>query len=286
MSNVAIVTDSTCCLPADLVRQYNIHILPMVINYRGKSYHDGIDITPTEIYHIMRLKGDLPTTSTISPGNIIRTFLDCGEKTSNILCITLTSLQSKTYETAMISREMVMEQMPHLNIEVMDSRSVGGALGFITLEAAREASRGGSLESALKRAKEIHQKVQFLAMLDTLYYLARTGRLALAAHWAASLLQLKPILEHRPERGVTEPVTRPRTTAKALETLKELIKSRVDGRKVHLMVHHADELERCLNLRDSLLSEIDCVESYVTEFTPVMGVHTGPGLIAAGFYTE
>jgi len=286
MANVAVVTDSTCCLPEELVRQYDIHVLPMVINYRGKSYFDGVDISASEIYRIMRKKEELPTTSTLSPGNFIRAYIDCSRQTTDILCITLTSLQSKAYETAMLAGEMVTEQIPELKIEVMDSRSVAGALGFIVLEAAREASRGSSLENVRRRAVEIQGKVNFVAMLDTLYFLARSGRLALAAHWAASILQLKPLLEHNPAVGQTQPVTRPRTTEKALQQMREIIASRMNHRKIHLMVQHADELEKCRQFRDELIKEFDCAENYLTEFTPVMGVHTGPGLIAAAFYSD
>jgi DegV family protein with EDD domain len=286
MTNVAVITDSTCCLPADLVRQHDIHVLPMVINYSGKSYQDGIDITPSEIYRIMRKNGELPTTSTLSPGTFLKAFLECSKLTSEIFCVTLTSLQSKTYETAIVARDIILESMPKLKIEVFDSRSVGGALGFIVLEAAREAYIGASLDRVLQRAIEMQGKVDFLAMLDTLYYLAKSGRLALAAHWAASLLQLKPILEHNPDVGQTAPVTRPRTTEKALEKMKEIIASRVDGRKIHMIVHHADALDQAQKFRESMANQFQCVENYLTEFTPVMGVHTGPGLIGISYYAE
>jgi DegV family protein with EDD domain len=286
MTNVAVITDSTCCLPADLVNQHDIHVLPMVISYGGKSYRDGIDVTPSEIYHIMRKKGELPTTSTLSPGTFVKAFVECSQQTDKILCITLTSLQSKTYETAILAREITLESLPKLKIEVLDSHSVSGALGFIVLEAARAAGSGATMDRVLQRAIEIQGKVNFLAMLDTLYFLAKSGRLALAAHWAASILQLKPILEHNPEIGQTAPVTRPRTAEKALEKMRAIISSRVDGRKLHMIVHHADALEQAQKFRESLAKQFHCAENYLTEFTPVMGVHTGPGLIGISYYAE
>jgi len=286
MKKVAILTDSTCCLPPELVEQYDICVVPLEIIYEGKSYRDGIDMTPGEVYKIMRKRQNMPTTSTASAGDFLNAYRRLGQEAESILCITLTSLQSMTFDAASAAREIAKEELRNTAVEAFDSRSVSGALGFIVLEAARVASQGANLGQAVEAARNMMGKVNFLAMLDTLYYLARLGRIARAAAWAGSLLSMKPIVEHSPAIGETTPVARPRTKTKAVERMLEIMAQRMGDSKVHVMVHHADELEEAEKLAAEIKARFNCLELYLTEFTPVMGVHTGPGLLAIAFYAD
>ncbi len=286
MSKVAVVADSTCCLPQELFKQYDVSVIPILIVHNGKTYRDGIDITPNEVYQIMRRREELPTTSTPSAGDFLECFAHLGQTTENILCITLTSLQSMTYDTAMLAREQAKETMPDTRIEVFDSRATAGALGLIVLEAARAASRGADLDEAIDVARSVMQRANFLAMVDTLYYLARTGRVARAAAWAGALLDMKPVVEHSPLVGETTGVARPRTRAKAIKRLLDLMSERVGDKPVHVVTCHADELEEGEKLRDEIGRRFNCTELHLTEFTPGMGVHAGPGIVGMGFYTD
>jgi DegV family protein with EDD domain len=286
MQKVAIVSDSVCSLPPEMLSKYDIHIVPMEIIYEGKSYRDGIDITPNEVYKIMRKKENLPTTSTASPGDFLNVYRDLSQGSESILCITVTSLQSKVFEAASAARDMAREEHINARIEVFDSRSVAAAMGFIVREAARVAGEGGGIEEAMEAAWKMMGKVNFLAMLDTLYYLARLGRIARAAAWAGSLLDMKPVLEHNPSIGETMPVARPRTKRKAIERMLQIMSERTGSSPVHVMVQHADALEAAQQLAMEIESKFNCVEMMMTEFSPVMGVHTGPGLLAIGFYTD
>jgi DegV family protein with EDD domain len=286
MKKVAIITDSTCCLPRELLEKYDIHLIPLLTVHEDRSYRDGIDITPTEVYKIMRKRKDLPTTSTPSAGDFLDAYRQLSQKAEAILCITLTGKQSKTSEAALLAKEMAKEALPDTAIEVFDSQAVAGALGFIVLEAARVASQGADLAQAVEAARSMMDRVNFVAMLDTLFYLARTGRIARAAAWAGALLNMKPILEHNPAIGETMPVARPRTKTKAIEIMLQIMAERMGDAKVHVMVHHADELAEGEKLQNKIRSRFDCVEIYLTEFTPVMGVHTGPGVLAIAFYAD
>ena len=286
MKKVAIVTDSTCCLPPELVEKYDISVVPLEIVYEGKSYRDGIDMTPNEVYKIMRKRENLPTTSTASAGDFLNAYRQLGQEAESVLCITVTSLQSKTFEAASAAKEIGKEELPSTTIEVFDSRAVAGGLGFIVLEAARVASQGAELAQAAEAARNMMGRVNCLFMLDTLYYLARLGRIARAAAWAGSVLSMKPVVEHSPTIGETTPVARPRTRTKAVERMLKVMAERMGDSKVHVMVHHADELEEAKKLMAEINSRFSCVELYLTEFTPVMGVHTGPGLLAIAFYAH
>jgi len=286
MKKVAILTDSTCCLPQDLVEKYDSCIVPLWIVYEGKSYRDGIDMSPNEVYKIMRRRENLPTTSTASAGDFLDAYRQLSQKAETVLCIILTGLQSKTFDTALVAKEMAKEVIPNTAIEVVDSRAVAGALGFIVLEAARIASEDGELAQAIKAARSMMGRVNFIAMLDTLFYLARAGRIGRAAAWAGSVLNMKPIVEHSPSIGETTPLARPRTKPKAVRQMLETMAERVGDSRVHAIVHHADELEEGEKLKAEIGSRFSCAELHLTEFTPVMGVHTGPGLLAISFYAD
>lgn len=286
MKKVGIVTDSTACIPKDLVAQYDISIVPLMIVFEGKSYRDGIDMSPGEVYRIMRRRENLPTTSTPSAGDFLDAYRQLSEQVESILCITLTSLQSQIYDTALVAKETAKEDLPNTVIEVIDSRAVGGALGLIVLEAARAASHGADLSQVTEVVHDMMPRVNFFAMLDTLFYLARTGRTGRAAAWAGTLLKIKPIVEHSTATGVTMPVARPRTKAKAVKLLIDIMSERVGNSPVHVIAHHADELEDGEKLKTDIASRFNCIELHLTEFTPGMGVHAGPGVLAIAFYTE
>jgi DegV family protein with EDD domain len=286
MRRIAVVTDSTCCLPAELVAQHSIHVVPLLICIGGKAFRDNVDIAAQEVYRIMRRDEDLPTTSVPTPDDFFKAYVDAGKEAEGIVCITLTGLQSKTYETAVLGKKIAEETMPKTTIEVIDSRAVSGALGFTVLEAARAADNGAGLKEVCEVARKTSSRMNFLAMVDTLHFLARTGRIARAAAWAGAVLNMKPVLEHSTAVGETTPFARPRSKAKAVELMLQTMTERMGSSTVHVLVHHADELEEGEKLKSEIARRFKCAELYLTEFTPIMGVHAGPGVLAVAFWKD
>jgi DegV family protein with EDD domain len=286
MKKVAIVTDSACCLPPELITKHDIHVVPLNIIYQGRTYRDKTDISQAEIYRIMRARKDLPTTSVPSSEDFLEVYQELSKTTESILCITVTSLQSGVFNIACNAKEMARESMPGVVIDVLDSRAVAGSLGFIVLEAARLASQGADLVQAREAASDLMGKVSFIGMLDTLYYLARTGRVARAAAWAGSLVNVKPIVAHYPNVGETTPVARPRSRTSGIEHMLEMMAEAIGRSTAHVMVQHADEPEEAERFKDKIGSMFHCSELLLTEFSSSMGVHCGPGLLAVSFYTE
>jgi DegV family protein with EDD domain len=286
VKKVAIITDSACCLPQQLIEEYSIHVVPLQIAYAGKTYQDRIDISPGEIYKIMRRREDLPSTSNPLPADFLTAYQRVATEAESIVCITVTGLQSTTFNIACMARDMARDILPDTTIEVYDSRAVAGALGFIVLEAARKAKSGGSLDEVVDIALNMKDRVHALFILDTLYYLARTGRVARAASWATTLLDMKPIVEHSPAIGETTPVARPRNRVKAINYLIRLMSERVGTSKVHVMVHHTDEPVEGEKLMSRIRSGFDCAELYLVDFPPAMGIHCGPGMLGICFYTD
>lgn len=286
MNKVAVMADSTCCLPQELLDTYDIYLLPVHILYEGKSYRDKLDISPSEVYRIMRKKSSLPTTSTPSAGEFLQAYRQLSQKAKCIICITVTSLQSQTFSTAVLAKQLAAESDLNATIEIFDSRAVAGSLGFITLAAARVARKGGGLAEVLEAARIMQSKVNGVFMLNTLYYLARTGRVARAAAWVGDALNIKPVVEHSTVIGETTPLARPRDKEKAVELMVKTMAERVKTARAHVMIHHADEPEAARKLMKRIESQFYCDELYITEFTPVMGVHCGPGMLGITFYTD
>jgi DegV family protein with EDD domain len=283
MSGVRVVADSAVCLPKELIKKYNIELVPETIIFGTTIYHDGVDLVPSEFYVKLGKAKELPTTSAPSPQDFIDAFHKVGKGADSIACILVTAgFSHMGMQAALTARE----SLPKLPIEIMDSRTALGAYGFIVLEAAKAAAAGKSLPEVLEAAKDVQKRVTLIAALDTLKYLAKGGRIGKAASWAGTLLSIKPIIEVPPSTGVLEPVERVRTRRRALERLLEIMQERVGkGQRVHASIEQANVPEDAHSLEAQLLSLFDCAEIYINDFAPVAGVHCGPGVIGISFYS-
>jgi DegV family protein with EDD domain len=280
MKRVTVVTDSVATVPEPLLRELDIRVVPVVLNLAGRSYRDGVDITPDEFYRLLRTNGNLPTTSAPSVGDFVRVYAAAAPESSAILSIHVPAHLSAIIEAATVASRLI-DDVP---IRILDARSPTMAEGFVVLEAARAAAAGGDLEAVTARAEEIIPKVRFYAMLDTLDYLYRGGRIGGAAALLGAMLQIKPVV-HLVD-GRVEPLARPRTRRRGTEIMIREMAAAAGGRPVHAAVMQGDARPEAEVLRDRLAREFDCTELYMTEFTPVMGAHAGPGLLGIAYYVD
>ncbi|MDO8491711.1 MAG: DegV family protein [Dehalococcoidia bacterium] len=281
---VAIITDSNTCLPRELVDQYGITVVPIQLAIDGRVYHDGVDITPSELYRLLPLVSKIPTTAAPSPGSYLETYRQLAQRFDNILCITISSQFSAIHESAQLARQMAAEVFPQVRINVIDSGTAAMAQGFAVLEAARAAAQSKDLDEVTAAAVRISSRTSVLAILDTLNYLAKSGRVPKIAAWAGSVLNIKPIIElSQSHVGL---LARPRTKRQSVQRLLQEMNRRLGARPAHIAVVHTNVPAEAEELRQRIESMFNCVEMYVTEFTPVMGIHTGPGLLGAAFYSE
>ena len=285
MPSVAIVTDSTSCLPQEEVERYGIEVVPVKLVYEGRVYRDGQDLTPEEFYRLLREARKLPTTSPASPGDYLEVFRRVGEKARSILCISVSAKLSGMFDSARAAVELARESLPRTAIQVLDSGTAAMAQGFVVLAAARAARAGKGLQEVMETATRIMPRVELVAVLDTLHYLARGGRVPKVAVWATSLLQIKPILIlSGGEVGLLERV---HTRKRALSRLVVIMREKVgEKRPLHVSVFHANALGDALALREEIIREFQPQELYLTQFTSVMGVHTGPGVVGLAYYAE
>ena len=194
VNKVAIVADSICCIPREMVEQYGITIAPIPISFQGKIYRDWVDITPTEAYELFLKDPDSFKTAGASPGIFLEAYRQASKRAQNIVCVTLTAKLSGAYDAAKQAIEEIRKQFPQLSIELVDSETVTAAEGFVALAAARAAESGRSLDEVVKATEEMRDKVTFLALLDTIRHIYRTGRIPKIAAMAGSVLSVKPVL--------------------------------------------------------------------------------------------
>jgi len=180
--------------------------------------------------------------------------------------------------------EMAKEALPKVAIEVLDCGTAAAAQGFVVLAAARAAASGQGLTGVVEMARSVAERVSLLAMVDNLHYLVKGGHVPKLAAMASSLFRIKPILTV--DDGDARAVAKAQTTSGAIKRMLRIMKQKViKGQPLHVAVMHADALDNALALKEQISSQFGCAELFITEFTPVMGVHIGPGLIGVAFYS-
>jgi len=287
LQKVAIVADSVACLTKEQVEQYGITIAPIPISFQGKIYRDWVDISPSQAYQLFLKDPESFKTAGASPGIFIEAYRQAGKRAKDILCVTLSAKLSGAYDAARQAIEEVKKELPQLSVEVVDSKTVTASEGFVALAGARAAEAGKSLAEVVKAAEEIRDRVIFLALVDTIRHVYRTGRIPKIAAVAGSMLSIKPILAVSPKTsGVVHFVGAVRSRERGIDKMLNIMRDRVGGSPAHVMVMHAfapDEAER---LKERVAAEFNCAELWLTEFSPVMGYATGTGTLGLAFYKE
>jgi DegV family protein with EDD domain len=280
VKRVAVVTDSSATVPARLAEELGIRIVPVLLNINGHSYRDGVDIACDEVYRWLRTSEKVPTTSAPSVGDFLRVYATTAQEVSGIVSIHLSPKLSATYTAAMTASQLV----DGVQIRVVDCHSVAMGQGFVVLEAARAAAAGADLETVVARAIKVASRMHVLAAIDTLEYLHRGGRIGGAATLVGTLLRLRPVVYVAD--GHVDVFAKPRTKRKAIRIILQHIAERANGRPLHAAILHADVPEEAEALRQAVAEKFNCAELYVTEMTPVMGVHAGPGVLGVAFYVD
>lgn len=282
MQKVAIVTDSLACLTREMVKQYGVTVVPLNFYFRGKIYRDWVDITPSEAYELFLKDPEAWHSSAPSPMDFLEAYRKVSRQAENILCVTISSKLSTTYNVAQVAKGQAEAELPQTFIEVLDSQTTTAAEGFVALAAARAAAEGKNLAEVTKTAEEIRDKVTFVALLDTIRYVYRSGRIPKIASQVGAMLNIKPILTI--SSGLVRFKGVARNREDGINRLLETMRNRVGQNPVHVAVMHAycpDEAER---LKERIAAEFNCAELWITEFSPLMGYATGTGTLGFAFY--
>ncbi len=289
MTKVAVMTDTVSHMPQELADKYDIKILPMSVTIEGKSYPET-EVNLAEYYQHFpqwREAGKLPTTSGVSLGAFLQAYHELSQKAEAIVCITHSAKLGMTLSTAQQAKAMAQEGLPHTTIEVIDSCTACGAQMLITLEAARAAAAGKSFPQVVEVANHMVGKVSHISLYDDLYYLTKGGRIHKARPWASSKISNTAILEMDAfTGGEHKPLARCKTKGETLRTLFDIVRQRSQGKKLHVVIDHADAPAEAEQLRDKTLSQFSCAELYVNQVLPVVTLHAGVGVRILSWWRE
>lgn len=284
MTSTAIIVDSAASLPLDAANLSGVFIVPMTLTLDGASYLDGQDITPTQFYRRLRATDALPTTSAPPPARYAAEFRRAAADHSAILCIATGARFSAAMDSAAIAAAEFRKDRPEVPLRLLDSAAAAGSVALAALNAWHAAQQGASLAETDAAAAQVLERARLLAFVDTLRYLWKSGRVPAAAHLGASLLRIKPLFELA--GGEVTTLARPRTRRSATRRMLELMREDDDGGAIHAAVMHADAVQDAQALRSRIAADFDCAELFVSEFTPVMGAHIGPGVLGVAYWRE
>lgn len=283
MSDIAIITDSVSCITDEQVKKYKIKVIPVTIFIDDTAYRDGLDISPAQAYKFLQKDPESWRSSAASPDDYLEAFREASKYAQHILVVTLSSQLSGFYNSAKAASKLAEEELPRITIKVLDSEKAAAAEGFVALAAAQAAEDGKNFKEVVKIARDVKSRVKFIAVLDTVRHVYRTGRIPEIASQVGSRLSVKPILISSNGGIHFAGITRTKR-----DGIKRMIKTMNDdignSRQVHVAVMHADRPQEAKRLKDRISKEFDCAELFITDFTPVMGYATGRGTLALAYY--
>lgn len=269
---VRIVTDSVADIPPEVVKKLDISIIPVLVRFGEQTFRDGIDITNDQFYERLVHNKVAPTTAVPSLDMFARTYAKLAEVTDEILVIMLSSKLSGLYNAAVQSAGLMEGDC---RIEVMDSNFAVMSQGFAVIRAAQAAKNGVKIDDLMAQVKKDLTRVDMRAAFDTLEFLHRGGRIGRAQALLGSVLKVNPIIKLKD--GKVEAAGRTRSRAKAIDALYDFAAS---YKKIDEL---AVEEAACQEDADKLVKRLSAIypeeRIYRTRTTPVIGTHTGPGLL-------
>lgn len=281
-SKIALLTDSTCDIPQELLDEYQIQVIPQVVIWGEETYQDRIDLTPQAFYQRLNEDDTHPKTTQPSPATFQAHYHRAIERgAETILLFTVSKAMSGTYSVAtQVASEF---EFP---IKVIDSKGPSMSLGWQVLAAARVRKGGGDENEILSAVSQVRDQLVQYVLLDTLDYLYKGGRIGNATRLVGSLLNLKPLVTIDHQEGVVEAAGRARTLKNGIEMLLERFYMALDpSQPTRVAVLHGNAEGQARSIAQRIQDEIQPREMIFNITGPVLGVNTGPGAIALSGYS-
>ena len=275
LKEYVVVTDSASDVPEEYVKKYNINIIPIYIHYNGKEYKDGVDISSEQIYTLQKEKKAIFNSSSPSPLDFVTVYQELLKTYKKIISIHISSKLSGVIKSAKIARSLIKAEK---RIEIFDSLSATMGTGFMAIAAAKAIIKKYPWEKILSILEFLKKNIKLYGTIDTLKYLRRSRRVPALANIALTIFRIKPILCIKD--GIAKmtgiAVTR---YGSLINIVKRVVKDFKKEELVFISIVHTLSMEESKRVMKKIQSLLNCVESIITECTPVIGAHTGPGLI-------
>src|ERR687894_973871 len=285
MSPVSVVTDSTSYLPPELVDRHRISVVPLYVVFGGDRTVPEVEITDyPAFFEELRTAEKLPTTSQPSVGDFTGAFEPLLEAGHEVVSVHISGGLSGTPEAARQAKEaLTRDGKGGERIEVVDSTTAAGGLGFMVLAAVKGAADGGDAQEVAAHVAEARKELKLWFAIDTLEFLKRGGRIGAASAWIGSTLKVKPILT---VDGEMTPVERVRTSSRMFERMVDYARQRKDSGAEAWSAQHINAPDQCAALVERCTEVFGHSPTIVSELGPVLAVHTGPGLLGVGGLPE
>lgn len=275
-----IVTDSGMDLTPDQLEGLALTIMPLTITLDGISYRSGVDVTPKEFYDILEQAKGMPVTSLPSPGEFAEKYRELAKIDPDILSVHISSGLSGTYNAALEGAKLV----PEANIQLYDTLTLSGAAGWHVEAACKAAQAGWSFEKIIAMLKKISDLTYTVYTLPTLKYLINGGRISHITGLIASALRIMPIIGVGKEDGKYFQRAKQRTFSRAMMRLPEMIAEHYPlGSRIRVQVMHANNPEGAERLQELIDQAFDCTWLPMGPIAPVLGAHTGTGMIGCAY---
>ncbi|HEY2604021.1 MAG TPA: DegV family protein [Thermoleophilaceae bacterium] len=280
MSRVTVVTDTTGYLPAELVRSNGIQLVSLYVNFGGERTVREANITDyAAFYDELRGAASLPTTSQPPVGDFLEVYEPLLAEGHDVLSVHISAGLSGTCDAARQAVETLERDGKAGRVRVFDSATGAGGIALVALGAAKAAREGGDLDAVEAAARTTRESLKIWFAIDTLEYLRRGGRIGAASAWIGSTLKIKPILTV--EREMT-PIERVRTRARAFDRMVDYARQRHAAGADGWVVQHIQSPDQANKLADACREIFNSEPVWISEVGPVLGVHTGPGLLGVG----
>lgn len=278
---VKIITDSACDLPEELIEKYGIEVMPILVYLNDKEYLDSVTLKSNELYEAMK-SGARVTTAQIPIGYFMDRFEALKESEDTYIYLAFSSNLSGTYQTAVVAKETLMEVIPDLKLEIVDTKCASLGLGLIVIEAAKLAGDGADVSEIMAYIEEASRSMEHIFSVDDLEYLFRGGRVSRAQATLGNILNIKPIINI--QDGFLIPIDKVKGKKKRLQKLYDYMADRgvrLDSQCIGI-AHAASAvdaeeikayIETTFGTREIIISELGCA----------VGAHCGPGMISIFF---
>ncbi len=279
MSNIRVVTDSTCDLPDDLLEEFGITMVPLTVIFGDQEYLDGRDLSSADFYRKMAESPELPTTAAPGEGPFIEIFRRlASEGASGVLCVNISHALSATGQVAVKAAESVKDE---IEVRCVDSRSLTGGLGSIAINAAKAAAAGADLAEVVSLATDLTERTRLYGALNTLDNLKRSGRVSGAKAMFGNVLAIKPIVDV--STGVVLEAAKPRTRRRAFEWIRNRLLKDSPISDLYLGHGQAQDFDLLLGI---LGDSLDISNARIGDIGPVIGTHAGQGIVGVTYTTN
>lgn len=283
---IKILSDSGCDLPKEIIKKYDIEILPIILIKDDKEYLDKVSIEPEKVYNDMK-NGEIYKTAQIPLNIFNKTFRGYAEKGESLIYICFSSGLSGTYQTALIAKKLILEEYPDFSLDIVDSKAATSGFGIMVYEAAKMVKQGRTKEEIVSMLEFYIEHMEHIFTVDNIEYLFRGGRVTRTQAFVGGLLNIKPVLNV--EDGKLVPLEKIRGKNKVIKTMINIMEERsvnADLKNQTIGISHGDDMESALKIKKLLMENYGIEDFIVNTIGGAIGAHSGPGTLAITFLNK